>query len=48
VLVFEFLSCRGDIVEIDTWYQGEGRIETRRDWIIRDDRTGDVIGRATR
>ncbi|XP_024365934.1 oleoyl-acyl carrier protein thioesterase 2, chloroplastic [Physcomitrium patens] len=37
----------GDIVEIDTWYQGEGRIETRRDWIIRSDKTGEVIGRAT-
>jgi len=37
----------GDTVEIDTWYQGEGRIETRRDWIIRDDKTGDTIGRAT-
>ncbi|XP_024397914.1 oleoyl-acyl carrier protein thioesterase 1, chloroplastic [Physcomitrium patens] len=37
----------GDVVEIDTWYQGEGRIETRRDWIIRNDKTGDIIGRAT-
>ena len=44
----DLFNYRGDTVEIDTWYQGEGRIETRRDWIIRDDKTGDTIGRATR
>lgn len=37
----------GDVVEIETWCQGEGRIGTRRDWIIKDVATGDVIGRAT-
>lgn len=36
------------MVEIETWCQGEGRIGTRRDWIIKDVATGDVIGRATR
>ncbi|KAK9138360.1 hypothetical protein Sjap_008954 [Stephania japonica] len=37
----------GDVVEIETWCQAEGRIGTRRDWIIKDVSTGNVIGRAT-
>ncbi|XP_020589501.1 oleoyl-acyl carrier protein thioesterase 1, chloroplastic-like [Phalaenopsis equestris] len=37
----------GDVVEIETWCQGEGRIGTRRDWILKDLATGLVIGRAT-
>ncbi|XP_008794588.1 oleoyl-acyl carrier protein thioesterase, chloroplastic-like [Phoenix dactylifera] len=37
----------GDVVEIETWCQGEGKIGTRRDWILKDLATGDVIGRAT-
>ncbi|KAL8092788.1 hypothetical protein AgCh_034874 [Apium graveolens] len=36
-----------DVVEIETWGQSEGRIGTRRDWIIRDYSNGEVIGRAT-
>lgn len=36
-----------DVVEIETWCQGEGRIGTRRDWIMKDYATGQVIGRAT-
>jgi hypothetical protein len=39
---------RSDVVEIETWCQGDGRIGTRRDWIIKDCATGQVIGRATR
>ncbi|CAA6668393.1 unnamed protein product [Spirodela intermedia] len=37
----------GDVVEIETWCQEEGKIGTRRDWIIKDYSTGEVIGRAT-
>ncbi|XP_028548852.1 oleoyl-acyl carrier protein thioesterase, chloroplastic-like [Dendrobium catenatum] len=37
----------GDVVEIETWCQGEGKIGTRRDWILKDLTTGLVIGRAT-
>ncbi|KAK6163711.1 hypothetical protein DH2020_000575 [Rehmannia glutinosa] len=37
-----------DVVEIETWCQCEGRIGARRDWILRDYSTGEVIGRATR
>ncbi|KAJ8899331.1 hypothetical protein K2173_018305 [Erythroxylum novogranatense] len=36
-----------DVVEIETWCQSEGRIGTRRDWILKDYTTGQVIGRAT-
>jgi fatty acyl-ACP thioesterase A len=35
------------VVEIETWCQSEGRIGTRRDWIIKDLSNGEVIGRAT-
>ncbi|XP_039155526.1 oleoyl-acyl carrier protein thioesterase, chloroplastic-like [Eucalyptus grandis] len=36
-----------DVVEIETWLHGEGRIGTRRDWILKDYANGQVIGRAT-
>ncbi|WCJ38012.1 Oleoyl-acyl carrier protein thioesterase chloroplastic [Euphorbia peplus] len=36
-----------DVVEVETWCQSEGRIGTRRDWILKDYATGQVIGRAT-
>lgn len=39
---------RSDVIEIETWCQSEGRIGTRRDWILKDYATGQVIGRATR
>ncbi|KAH7863033.1 hypothetical protein Vadar_012387 [Vaccinium darrowii] len=36
-----------DVVEVETWYESEGSIWTRRDWILKDYATGEVIGRAT-
>ncbi|KAG8640362.1 oleoyl-acyl carrier protein thioesterase 1, chloroplastic [Manihot esculenta] len=36
-----------DVVEVETWCQTEGRIGTRRDWILKDCATGQLIGRAT-
>lgn len=45
---YRVLFVRGDVVEIETWCQGEGKIGTRRDWILKDLATGEVIGRATR
>lgn len=39
---------RSDVVEVETWCQTEGRIGTRRDWILKDCATGQLIGRATR
>ncbi|XP_020588742.1 oleoyl-acyl carrier protein thioesterase 2, chloroplastic-like, partial [Phalaenopsis equestris] len=38
----------GDVVEIETWFQGVRRVGNRRDWILKDLATGLVIGRATR
>jgi hypothetical protein len=35
-------------VEIETWCQEDGKIGTRRDWILKDLANGEVIGRATR
>uniref|UniRef100_B6TSK6 Acyl-[acyl-carrier-protein] hydrolase n=1 Tax=Zea mays TaxID=4577 RepID=B6TSK6_MAIZE len=37
----------GDVVEIETWCQEDGKIGTRRDWILKDLCTGEVTGRAT-
>jgi len=37
----------GDVTEIETWCQGEGKIGTRRDWILKDATTENIIGRAT-
>ncbi|KAH1106060.1 hypothetical protein J1N35_009828 [Gossypium stocksii] len=39
--------CRRDVIQIETWCQNEGRMGTRRDWILNDVATGEVIGRAT-
>ncbi|KAL3649293.1 hypothetical protein CASFOL_005696 [Castilleja foliolosa] len=36
-----------DVVEVETWYESEGRIGPRRDWFLKDFATGEVIGRAT-
>ncbi|KAG5567271.1 hypothetical protein RHGRI_002733 [Rhododendron griersonianum] len=36
-----------DVVEVETWYESEGPIWTRRDWILKDYATCEVIGRAT-
>ncbi|XP_028766924.1 oleoyl-acyl carrier protein thioesterase 1, chloroplastic [Neltuma alba] len=36
-----------DVVEIETWCQGEGRVGTRRDFILKDYATDQMIGRAT-
>ncbi|KAI5080444.1 hypothetical protein GOP47_0003627 [Adiantum capillus-veneris] len=37
----------GDVVQIETWCQSEGRAGTRRDWLLTDVATGRVTGRAT-
>ncbi|KAF8655120.1 hypothetical protein HU200_061255 [Digitaria exilis] len=38
----------GDVVEIDTWVASSGKNGMRRDWIIRDRNTKNMIARATR
>lgn len=44
------LNCggRGDVVEIDSWVAAEGKNGMRRDFLVRDYTTGEVIARATR
>ncbi|CAA6659970.1 unnamed protein product [Spirodela intermedia] len=37
----------GDVVEIDTWVDAAGKNGMRRDWMIRDYATGEIIARAT-
>ncbi|MCO5572586.1 hypothetical protein L7F22_026342 [Adiantum nelumboides] len=37
----------GDVVEIETWCQAEGKAGTRRDWLITDVASGKLIGRVT-
>jgi fatty acyl-ACP thioesterase B len=39
---------RGDVVEIDTWVASSGKNGMRRDWIIRDRNTKNMIAGATR
>ncbi|KAF8014776.1 hypothetical protein BT93_H0545 [Corymbia citriodora subsp. variegata] len=46
-LGFSTYMAWSDVVEIETWFHGEGRIGTRRDWILKDHANGQVIGRAT-
>ena len=38
---------RGNIIEIETWFQEHGKIGAQRDFLIRDVRSGEVLGRAT-
>ncbi|KAI4343591.1 hypothetical protein L6164_010925 [Bauhinia variegata] len=37
----------GDVIEIDTWVDAAGKNGMRRDWIIRDHNTKEIITRAT-
>lgn len=39
---------RGDTVRLETYFQEDGRISTRRDWRITDATTGRYLGAATR
>lgn len=48
VIVLSFFSPRRDLLEIDTWYCTEGRNAVRRDWTVKDVKTGEIIAIATR
>ncbi|XP_052183072.1 palmitoyl-acyl carrier protein thioesterase, chloroplastic-like [Diospyros lotus] len=37
----------GDVVQVDTWVAASGKNGMRRDWLIRDWKTGDILTRAT-
>lgn len=42
------LNCRGDVVQVDTWVCGSGKNGMRRDWLVRDCKTGETLTRASR
>ncbi|KAE8677157.1 Palmitoyl-acyl carrier protein thioesterase [Hibiscus syriacus] len=37
----------GDVVQVDTWVSASGKNCTRRDWVIRDIKTGEILARAS-
>ncbi|KAG0609217.1 hypothetical protein M758_8G167200 [Ceratodon purpureus] len=37
----------GDVVEMDTWVAASGKNGMRRDWLVRDYKTGQILARAT-
>ncbi|XP_076914713.1 palmitoyl-acyl carrier protein thioesterase, chloroplastic-like [Bidens hawaiensis] len=37
----------GDVVQVDTWVGQNGKNSMRRDWLLRDCKTGDIITRAS-
>lgn len=37
----------GDIIEIKTWFQEDGKLAAQRDWVVTCQATGETIGRAT-
>ncbi|XP_074267546.1 oleoyl-acyl carrier protein thioesterase, chloroplastic-like [Silene latifolia] len=45
--MYRYPNWFSDVIEIETWIQPEGKIKTRRDYIIKDCANGEVIGKAT-
>ncbi|XAR66962.1 Oleoyl-[acyl-carrier-protein] hydrolase [Bertholletia excelsa] len=37
----------GDVVQVDTWVAASGKNGMRRDWLVRDSKTGDTLTRAS-
>ena len=37
----------GDMVQVETWFQEEGRVAATRNWLLRDALSGRALGRAT-
>ncbi|GFS40979.1 fatty acyl-ACP thioesterases B [Actinidia rufa] len=37
----------GDVVQVDTWVAASGKNGMRRDWLVRDCKTGDILTRAS-
>ncbi|KAL3825134.1 hypothetical protein ACJIZ3_021163 [Penstemon smallii] len=37
----------GDVVQVDTWVAGSGKNGMRRDWLVRDSNTGEILTRAS-
>lgn len=42
------LSYRNDVVNVETWVSASGKNGMRRDWLIRNAKTGETLTRATR
>ncbi|KAL3652026.1 Palmitoyl-acyl carrier protein thioesterase, chloroplastic [Castilleja foliolosa] len=38
----------GDVVQVDTWVAAYGKNGMRRDWLVRERNTGDILTRASR
>ena len=41
------LPCRGDLVQIETWFQEDGKLAAQRDFVLTELGSGRVLGRAT-
>ncbi|KAJ4837591.1 Palmitoyl-acyl carrier protein thioesterase, chloroplastic [Turnera subulata] len=37
----------GDVVQVDTWVSASGKNGMRRDWLVRDSKTGEILTRAS-
>lgn len=38
---------RGDVVQVETWFQEDGKLAAQRDWVLTDATSGRMLGRAT-
>ncbi|CAN4094353.1 unnamed protein product [Withania somnifera] len=46
-VVVDHYPTWGDVVQVDTWVAASGKNGMRRDWLVRDSTTGDVLMRAS-
>ncbi|CAK9154426.1 unnamed protein product [Ilex paraguariensis] len=46
-LVVDRYPTWGDVVQVDTWVAASGKNGMRRDWLLRDCKTGDILTRAS-
>lgn len=44
---FQRAQCRGDVIKVESYFQQEGRVGARRDWILTNVATGEQCGCAT-
>lgn len=42
------ICFRGDVVQVETWVSASGKNGMRRDWLLRDSKTGEILTRASR
>ncbi|KAE8687512.1 Palmitoyl-acyl carrier protein thioesterase [Hibiscus syriacus] len=46
-VVFDRYPTWGDVVQVDTWVSASGKNGMRRDWLVSDNKTGEILTRAT-